>query len=609
MRVRHLIAINTYYLLVTLTFAGNVLGVVYAYRSESSVGFYLTLLSAISGIFFAFLFWNFVGFYYFGMRRFSGTDTLLPWRFAQQLYDTVKHYERRQDLLSSYEKPLRTKYKKELAKALQHIADKLYRVIKAQTVEISLWDRIHNRYHASYVVGKPFPHAINEEYDEVQFEENGIKIYHEDILFAGEQFGTVRVSFPANYGVTPEIKELILLYAQYCAVSVLNADFTNELLRMKRLADESVKVKTGFLANLSHEIRGPLGTIINAADILFEKLCGDLTEKQHRSIEIIRRQSAHLLDLVNDVLDYAKAESGKITPQRVSISAKEIITEMGSVIRQQASVKKQQVIIEAADPTLRLSCDKRHIRQIMINLLTNGVKYTPIDGKIFLSAEKIDGHKIKIMVRDTGIGIPVEQREKVFGVFERVEDEYASRQVGTGLGMPLTKKLCELNGGTIDFSSVPGEGSTFWVVFDAAVEPVEAKVTSEQKEITLDGQGRSLLLVAPDDTERMIFEDYLTNIHFEVSSADELGSTEKLITEKSFDLILIDDVVSAAFGCDPVRFLRGQNCKSPIFLLSSKAFAFDIEEQLRRGVDRCITKPVPLNELGEICCTSVSSHG
>lgn len=301
------------------------------------------------------------------------------------------------------------------------------------------------------------------------------------------------------------------------ALLLVDARYTDELVRMKQLGDESVRAKTGFLAHLSHEIRGPLGIILNGVELNLEGLCGDITSMQRETLTMIQDAGEHLLDLVNDVLDYAKAEAGMMiggNPQTISL--KPFLDDLANVIRSQAQLKGHKVIVSEIPEDLAMSCDKRHARQMMINFLTNAVKYTPANGVITIGAERLANARLRISVADTGVGIPEDQRDKVFGAFERVDDQYSLAQQGTGLGMPLTAKLADANGGSVDFESEPGKGSTFYINLPAvtAVAQDESQdVVAVQKVV---GNGDVILIADANTDSRMMLEQYFKNLGFTV---------------------------------------------------------------------------------------------
>lgn len=425
-------------------------------------------------------------------------------------------------------------------------------------------------------------------------------IIMQPVSFSGTLFGSLRVEFGNGVRPTLEDRQILKILANQGALLLVDARFTDEVLRMRKAGEESVRAKTGFLANLSHEIRGPLGIILNGVEIVTDGLCGPVTESQRETLGMIKQNGDHLLDLVNDVLDYAKVEAGKIKAKPVSLAVKPLLSDLANVVRSQAMGKKQKLKVEPVDESLAILCDKRHARQILINILTNAIKYTPNEGRITVSSERITGNRIKISVADTGIGIPESERDKVFGAFERVDDKYAQSQIGTGLGMPLTKRLLEVNKGYIDFTSVKGEGSTFWMILPAGELPKEI---AQEEEISpnrmAQGRGEHILLVEKEGEERDMLQRYLIHQGFEISLATTDMQVVGLMREKSFAIAIVECDLPSMSGEDIVGIIRNNPTASnlPVIVLSSKAFVFDIERYLKLGVDRCLSKPVELSEI------------
>jgi CheY-like chemotaxis protein/anti-sigma regulatory factor (Ser/Thr protein kinase) len=373
---------------------------------------------------------------------------------------------------------------------------------------------------------------------------------------------------------------------------------------MRVAGEESTRAKTGFLANLSHEIRGPLGIILNGVELINDGLCGPVTESQRETLGMIKQNGDHLLDLVNDVLDYAKVEAGKIKAKPVKLKVGSLLTDLSNVVRSQSIAKKQDLKTDPVEKDLTLLCDKRHARQMLINLLTNAVKYTPLNGSIHISAERIPGNRIKITVADTGIGIPVAERSKVFGAFERVEDKYAQSQVGSGLGMPLTKRLAEVNKGTVDFESEQGVGSTFWLILPAAETVEEEEIlggTEKRQGVFARGRGEAILLVDRENDERDMLERYLAHQGFKVINAANGAEVLRTLREWPIDLAVVEYDLPDITGEEMVGMIRQNPAAAdlPIVMLSSKAFVFDIERFLKLGVDRCLSKPVDLCEIAD----------
>jgi len=316
------------------------------------------------------------------------------------------------------------------------------------------------------------------------------------------------------------------------------------------------------------------------------------------TLKMVKKSSSHLLDLVNDVLDYARIESGAVEAKTISISLQDLLSDMGAIVRSQAIKKQQKLIVERSADRLGVLCDKRHIRQILINLLTNAIKYTPEGGKIILSGEEIEPGIVRINVKDTGVGIPFEQYSKVFAAFERIDDEYSNKQVGTGLGMALTKKLVEGNGGIIDFSSEVGKGSNFWIELPGVkVEHVTTE-THDGTEIRV-GKGEELILLEPDPDQRLMFSKSLEQRGFKVTSTASASEAISACRKKVFSAMVIETDLpdfNAQELIHSIRSVPSAN-KLPIVVMSGKAFTFDVEDFLKLGVDRCLAKPFTLGEL------------
>lgn len=492
---------------------------------------------------------------------------------------------------------------------LRRIAQLSYQDLNANAVELSLFDEVSGHWSQGLVIGAPrspnsqgmLSQVVQRREREVLIDENGSTLVM-PLMFAGTTFGALRVELPVGAQAGATDLALLQLLATEGAILLVDARFTDELLKMRRASEESVRAKTGFLANLSHEIRGPLGTILNWVELMQDGLCGELSEMQKETLKMMRDSGDHLLDLVNDVLDYAKVEAGKIVARPLEIPLAELLADLTTVVRSQALAKQHNLVLEPVDRSLGILCDKRHARQMLINFLTNAIKYTPDGGTITVTAQRLAGNRVKVSVADTGIGIPAAQRDKVFAAFERVDDSYALAQKGTGLGMPLTRRLAEVNGGNVDFESTEGQGSTFFLVLPA-VEIAAADEGSEagdaQNGATALGQGERILVVDNDRSTREMLDRYLTAQGFTVVDAEQGSTVIRLIRENPIDVAVVENDMPDLPGEEVVGIIRSnpQSTSVPIILLSARAFVFDIERFLKLGVDRCLSKPVALSEL------------
>ena len=586
---------------------GIVPGALAFYFSAPSVIWLLVALNALG--------WYFLGAHVITLDRiksnlYEGFLTLeIPFsnsRVDEQLeeyLDVSQRYHRASYALRKYS----AVSVRDLGIGLRKIVDLAYEELAATSVELALFDTGSGKWSQVLIAGEPTSvgsqsmllDASSAEGQEA-IEEGNILL--QPMLFSDTLFGALRVELPEGRTPSEIDRQVAYLLATQGAILLVDAQFTEELLRMRKTSEESVKAKTGFLANLSHELRGPLSIILNSVELIKDGLCGPISDELGEMCGMINTSADHLLDLVNDVLDYAKAEAGKVKVSPVDLGLKDLLTDLCNVVRSQAMAKGHKLILEPVEVNLGMSCDKRHARQMIINFLTNAIKYTPDGGKVTVRAEIDRGDMVRISVEDTGVGIPESQKEKVFGAFERVEGNYAEEQMGTGLGMPLTKKLAEVNAGEADFESEEGHGSTFWIKMPLVyMDTIEVDENAPAEDLSPQGRGERILLLAPNQESQNMHEKYLVHQGFSVEIAANAGEAIKLMNAEGFDLALVESDSSSGqeSGENLISTLRANPRAQglPIILLSAKAFEFDVERFLKLGVDRCLSKPVQLTEL------------
>jgi len=224
---------------------------------------------------------------------------------------------------------------------------------------------------------------------------------------------------------------------------------------LKALADELkrvARVKSEFLANMSHELRTPLNSINGFSEVLYDETFGTLNEKQKKYVNNVLTSGRHLLLLINQILDMAKVEAGKMKLALSSISLKSLLNEISLLVENMVSKKKLQMLLEIDEDLPNIEADELKVKEIIYNLLSNAVKFTPEGGKLGMRAKTM-GSEIEIVVWDTGIGIAPENMEKIFEGFFRVDTPYSRVTEGTGLGLPLSRKLVELHGGKLSAES------------------------------------------------------------------------------------------------------------------------------------------------------------
>ena len=272
-------------------------------------------------------------------------------------------------------------------------------------------------------------------------------------------------------------KEIALLrtFADQAVIAIQNARLFREIEEKSRQLEIANKHKSDFLANMSHELRTPLNAIIGFSEVLLEKLFGELNAKQDDYLKDIHSSGRHLLTLINDILDLSKIEAGRMELEPSPFDVSTAISNALTLVRERAQ-RHGIALAQSVDPALGdIVADERKFKQILINLLTNAVKFTPDGGRVDVTARRAERHA-EIAVRDTGIGIAAQDQAAVFEEFRQVGRDYTNKQEGTGLGLALTRRFVELHGGTIALDSTPGKGSTFTftIPLDSAAAAPEA---------------------------------------------------------------------------------------------------------------------------------------
>ena len=236
-----------------------------------------------------------------------------------------------------------------------------------------------------------------------------------------------------------------------------------ELTRLNAELDQAGKLKDQFLANVSHELRTPLNSVIGFSDLLLAMASPDspLTDTQRDYLETIARNGHHLLDFINELLDLAKIAAGRMQLTLEPVALDALFGEVADTVRAQVEARKHKLAIEPLRENLIVKADRGRLRQVLLNLLSNAIKFTTDGGRITLSAQ-LAGDRVRVAVGDSGIGIAPDDQQKLFREFVQLDGSASRRYEGTGLGLALSKRLVELQGGAIGVESQLGKGSTFW---------------------------------------------------------------------------------------------------------------------------------------------------
>ena len=381
--------------------------------------------------------------------------------------------------------------------------------------------------------------------------------------------------------------------------------YQEELLRAAKKAEAANIAKTEFLQRMSHDIRTPINGIIGMVEV------GDYyskdIEKQADCREKIRYASNTLLELVNEVLDMSKLESGEVVLEEVGFNIDQLSDETVVILEEVAKERNIQIIREGrsiAHPYLIGS--PTHVKRVLMNVLSNAVKYNRDNGSIYISYKELESNKpgysiFEFTCRDTGIGMSKEFQERIFEPFAQEHMGSRSKYVGTGLGMPIAKSLVEKMGGTIEFTSQEGVGSQFVIHIPFKID--EKHKTEAVKEATSASiEGLSVLLVEDNELNMEIAKFIIENEDANVTCATN-GKEAVNIYKKSpefFDIILMDIMMPEMDGYEATKVIRSLDSKIPIVAMTANAFAEDKIKAKKSGMNAHLSKPLDKDTLVQV---------
>jgi GAF domain-containing protein/anti-sigma regulatory factor (Ser/Thr protein kinase) len=264
--------------------------------------------------------------------------------------------------------------------------------------------------------------------------------------------------------------ELIESFARQAAIAIENVRLFKEIQQKSAQLEVANRHKSEFLANMSHELRTPLNAIIGFSEVLLQRMFGELNAQQADYLEDIKGSGLHLLTLINDILDLSKIEAGRMDLEVAPFSLVAALNNAVTLVRERAQSHAIKLALEIGPELDTVVADERKVKQVVVNLLANAVKFTPDGGIVTLRAARENG-QVRLAVHDTGIGIAPEDQERIFEEFQQATHQTEKSREGTGLGLSLSKRMVELHGGTITVDSAPGKGSTFTVALPLLKEP------------------------------------------------------------------------------------------------------------------------------------------
>ncbi len=362
-----------------------------------------------------------------------------------------------------------------------------------------------------------------------------------------------------------------------------------ELAQASRLKDE-------FLANMSHELRTPLNAILGLSEALLEQVSGTLTPRQIKNVTTISTSGQHLLALINDILDLSKIEAGKLELHAEPLNVQEFCESCLAFVRTQAMHKHITVEYEADPQLAHLTADPKRFKQVLVNLLTNAVKFTPEGGRIGLTvAVPEDGDAVRFTVWDSGIGIAAADQQKLFRAFTQIDSGLSRSQEGTGLGLALVAKLVELHGGSVTLESAPGQGSRFIVTLPRHVAPAKpAALTASPDRRSY----RRAVIIEDEPTAGAMLVKYLAELGLQsVLHLSAEGALETVLRERP-DVIVLDILLPGENGWVALARLKDHpgTRDIPVLVIS---VVDEPRKSLAYGAVAHFTKPVTRGQLAE----------
>jgi PAS domain S-box-containing protein len=371
------------------------------------------------------------------------------------------------------------------------------------------------------------------------------------------------------------------------------------------LAEKASLAKSDFLSSMSHELRTPLSAILGFAQLI-ESGTPAPTATQKRSVDQILQAGWYLLELINEILDLALIESGKLSLSLEPVALADVLLECAAMIEPQAHKRGVRVTFPPFGARYLVNADRTRVKQVLINLLSNAIKYNRPDGSVKVTCTEQTPNRIRIAIEDTGEGLSPDKIAQLFQPFNRLGQELNTEE-GTGIGLVMTKRLIELMGGEIGLESTVGVGSVFWVEINlttARITPVEELVPDAVMDFHPDSAApaHTLLYVEDNPANLMLVEDLIAR-RPDIKLLTARDGSQGIAVARSAlpDVILMDINLPIISGTGALHILAADPLTAhiPVVALSANAMPRDIEKGLEAGFFRYLTKPIKVNEFME----------
>jgi CheY-like chemotaxis protein len=372
----------------------------------------------------------------------------------------------------------------------------------------------------------------------------------------------------------------------------------------RSIADKANLAKSEFLSNMSHELRTPLNAVLGFAQLM-AAATPPPTEKQKKSLDQILQAGWHLLNLINEILDLTAIEAGRVTIVQEALSLAVIFKECQEMLELQAQQRRIRMIFPL-DSLLYVYADKIRLKQVMINLLTNAIKYNRVSGSVLVQCMMSGTDRVRISIKDTGQGLSQEQVAQLFQPFNRLGQE-TSGTAGNGIGLIVSKQLVALMDGTIGVESKVGVGSLFW--FELTVSNVPELVSESMDKFGVNGPDlvvaselplqRTLLYVEDNPSNMLLIEELIDARSYMklITAIDGLLGVQMALTYLP-EVILLDINLPGISGFDALKLLRKEQSTAhiPVIAISANAMPRDIAKGLEAGFFRYLSKPIKIDE-------------
>lgn len=366
-------------------------------------------------------------------------------------------------------------------------------------------------------------------------------------------------------------------------VVALYAELDQNAEDLRKVSD----LKTRFLSDLSHEFRTPLNSIASLSRLLLGRLDGELSPEQEKQVTYIERSAADLTELVNDLLDIAKAEAGKIEVKPRQVDVHEFFGALRGMLKPLLAGNSLELIFDVAPDVPAVYMDEGKISQILRNLISNALKFTR-RGHIRVAANLEEGGWISFSVADTGIGIRKEDQERIFEEFVQIESEMQSQVKGTGLGLPLSRRLAEIMGGTLNVESTPGIGSTFTVRL-----PADGGRPATEISPVADSHASSaptVLFIEDNQETNFVHQASMKGSNYQIKFVSNIPEAREAMKVFSPDLVVLDRLIEQKDCLSYIAELRSKSYAGPVLVVS---VVDDPKAALEAGASKFLAKPVP----------------